>query len=234
MAAIAAVESFDNFAPLRNGLRRVAAARDDWAGIPMPLEGHRLIIHPKYPGAKELSDIVQPQAEPDDGKATLRNEFWSSRLRCHVLIWDEDGRVQWGRVPGFHHIQHDLRTLGASVVWGLEQEGAAVQLLGTMVRHHQLKQYLLTGMFMESSKRSGLSYLFRKLKPTVVIDNRGERPRIMCCLCMHAIAYYQDSWAGAMCPTDDVIAHLALMRGDEAMFWKRSSQHQPDRPEAGL
>lgn len=32
----------------------------------------------------------------------------------------------------------------------------------------------------------------------------------------------------------DVIAHLALMRGDEHMFWKRSNQHPPYRPEAGL
>jgi hypothetical protein len=37
-----------------------------------------------------------------------------------------------------------------------------------------------------------------------------------------------------MCPTDDVIAHLALMRGDEAMFWRRCNQHPPYRPEAGL
>jgi hypothetical protein len=51
---------------------------------------------------------------------------------------------------------------------------------------------------------------------------------------MHPIAYYHGSWAGAMCPTDDVIAHLSLMRGDEAMFWKRSTQHPAYRPEAGL
>jgi hypothetical protein len=37
-----------------------------------------------------------------------------------------------------------------------------------------------------------------------------------------------------MCPTDDVIAHLQLMRGDERMFWKRSNQHPSWRPEAGL
>lgn len=37
-----------------------------------------------------------------------------------------------------------------------------------------------------------------------------------------------------MTPTDDVIAHLTLMRGDEPMFWRRANQHGPDRPEAGL
>lgn len=40
--------------------------------------------------------------------------------------------------------------------------------------------------------------------------------------------------AGAMCPTDDVIAHLSLMRGDEKMFWRRCNQHPAYRPEAGL
>ena len=58
--------------------------------------------------------------------------------------------------------------------------------------------------------------------------------KILACLCMHPIAYYAGSWAGAMCPTDDVIAHLSLMRADEHMFWKRSNQHPPYRPEAGL
>lgn len=30
------------------------------------------------------------------------------------------------------------------------------------------------------------------------------------------------------------VAHLMLMRGDEVMFWRRSNQHAPWRPEAGL
>ena len=204
----------------------------------MPLEGHRLIIHPKYPMAQELSDIGQPAQEPNDEKAVLRNSFWSSRLRCTVVIWQEpDGKIAWGPVPGFHHFEFDLMTLGASVVWGIEQESNALQLLSTMVSHHQLKQYLLTGIFLETSKRSGLTYMFRKLKPTVVLDGRDHDEtncRILCTLCMHAIAYYEGSWAGAMCPTDDVIAHLAMMRADEHMLWRRANQHPPDRPEAGL
>jgi len=37
-----------------------------------------------------------------------------------------------------------------------------------------------------------------------------------------------------MVPTDDVIAHLMLMRADEHGFWKRANQHPLDRLEAGL
>ena len=57
---------------------------------------------------------------------------------------------------------------------------------------------------------------------------------MLCAPCLHPIAYYDGSWAGAMCPTDDVIAHLALMRGDEHMFWRRANQHAPWRREAGV
>jgi hypothetical protein len=108
-----------------------------------------------------------------------------------------------------------------------------------MIRHRQMKQYVLTGMFMETSRRSGLAYIFRRLKPTVVLapSDRSDdsKPlRILACLCMHPIAYYAGSWAGGMCPTDDVIAHLSLMRGDEHMLWRRSNQHPPYLPEAGL
>lgn len=243
---------FDNFAGLRNGLKQIAADRGDWAGIPMPLEGHRLIINPKFQDAALLGEIGQKPPEPDEPGLKLRNQFYSGERRCDVLIWEKDGKIEWGLNAAFHHFQHDLLTMGASVVWGVEQEHNALQLLATLLKPHAFKYYLMTGMFLEKSDRSGLTYMFRRLKPTVVIDSRegesmryeigetearhrkDDMPRIICCLCMHPIAYYEGSWAGAMCPSDDVIAHLMMMRGDEAMFWRRSNQHPPYRPEAGL
>lgn len=210
----------------------------EWAGIPMPLEGQPLVIEPSYPWAEALSGIGRAPAEEDDGWR-LRNQWFSHRLQCDVLIMEKDGRIDWGKLPAMHHIAHDLQTLGCAEAWGIEQEHNAIQLLGRMLPHRQLKQYLLTGMFLERSKRSGVMYLFRRLKPTIAMRAHPGLPEhssmeILCALCMHPIAYYAGSWAGAMCPTDDVIAHLSLMRGDEHMFWKRSNQHPPYRPEAGL
>jgi len=200
----------------------------------MPLEGERLIVEPSYPFAPAFDRPIDPA---DDDGWRLRNKWYSSSRRCDILIMEKDGVISWGIEPAFNHIVHDMRTLGCSSAWGIEQEGRAVQLLGTMLRHHVFKQYLLTGMFLETSPRSGVTYLFRKLRPTLALAP-GRRPessmRILCALCMHPIAYYASSWAGAMCPTDDVIAHLAMMRGDEHMFWKRANQHPPYRPEAGL
>lgn len=232
--AVTTMERFDNFAGLRHGLSRMAKDRGDWAGIPMPLEGQPLVIEPRYPKAKELMSIGREQEKADDQRQ-IRNRFWSDRLRSTIYIWTEaNGRIEWGITPGANHVDYDLMTLGASDVWGIEQEHNALQLLGTLLPHRTLKQYLLTGMFLETSRRSGVTYMFRRLKPTIAIRSHGEKMRVLCAMCLHPIAYYEGSWAGAMTPTDDVIAHLQLMRGDEVMFWRRANQHHAARPEAGL
>lgn len=222
-------------AGLREGLRKIATWREDWAGIPMPMAGSPLIVEPSYPKAKELMAIFAPESDPEDEGWTLRNEWYSRRRRQHVLIGsDPEGRLQWGYTGSVHHGTMELLTLGASDAWGIEQEARAVQLLGTLLPHRQFKQYLLTGMFLEQSPRSRVHYMFRKLRPTLALREMADDMRILCALCLHPIAYYDGSWAGGMCPTDDVIAHLSLMRGDEHMFWRRANQHPPHRPEAGL
>ena len=37
-----------------------------------------------------------------------------------------------------------------------------------------------------------------------------------------------------MCPTDEVIAHLLMMRGSEEKFWANANQHPIDHPNAGV
>lgn len=236
------LERFDNFAGFRNGIRRLAQENDHWAGIPMPLDGERLIIEPRYPNAdifpttpEDAMDPVVPVDKLDNLK--LRNSWWSDRLRADIYIFEENGKIVSliSRKP--HLFDNTLHVLGCSYAWGIEQEAAAVQLLATLIPHHTFKMYLLTGMFLERSPRSGLTYLFRKLRPTVVLDarkNDAARARVLCALCLHPIAYYEGSWAGAMTPTDDVVSHLMLMRGDEPMFWRRANQHGATHPEAGL
>lgn len=234
-----AVRDFDPFHETRAQLASIADKVSEWAGLPCPIEGEKLVVEPRYPFAEFLNAQGEEDLDPsDDDVYRVRNSWYSRRYRATVKVLERDGRVRGTFDPGFHHIGYDLRTMGCSVAWGVEQESAAIQLLGSMLRHHQFKSYLLTGMFIETSPRSGVRYIFRRLKPTVALapwrNPEDADVRILCCLCQHPIAYYRDSWAGAMCPTDDVVAALALMRGDEAMFWKRSTQHPPYRPEAGL
>jgi hypothetical protein len=105
--------------------------------------------------------------------------------------------------------------------------------------------YTCTGQFLETSKRSGLTYLFRRLRPTVVLTGQGASSdqftgevtpgmRILTCLCLHPIAYYANSYCGAMVPTDDVIAHLLYMRADEHLYWRRANHHTAGSVLAGL
>lgn len=231
----------DGFAPLRDGLRRAAVLRKHWAGIPMPLDGERLVVEPRYPNAAALMAMCGQRddagAEPDPALAGARPRasFWSAHKRSTVVIFERaDGRVDWGIRPGANHLNHDLRTLGCAEAWGLEQENTALQMLATLVEHRRYKQYLLTGSFLETSQRSRVTYMFRRLKPTVALHAVRGQMRILCALCLHPIGYYADSWAGAMTPTDDVVAHLMLMRGDEPRFWRKATQHPAWVPEAGV
>lgn len=233
------IESFDPLAALRHGLKRVAEDRGDWAGLPMPLgKDLPLVIEPNFPKAKELMAIGREEVSADaEPTPVIRGHFWSTHKRCQIVICEPkegERHVQWALIRGAHNLEEQINTLGASVAWGIEQESNALQLLARLLPHHAFKKYLLCGAFLESSERSGVSYMFRKLRPTVALVADGERMRILAALCMHPIAYYEGSWAGAMCPTDDVIAHLMLMRANEPLFWKRSNQHPAWRPEAGL
>lgn len=230
MADMSTLEQYDSLSETRNKLRFMSEHAGEWAGIPLPINGEELVVDPSYrfAGAFKREDLDEPSP------FKIRNSFWSTRKRSTIYVIEQDGKIDWAFISGYHGLDYHLRTLGCSAAWGIEQEHTALQLLATLVKHHTFKHYLLTGSFLETSRRSGITYMFRKLRPTMAIAHRGDSMRILCGLCMHPIAYYADSWAGAMCPTDDVIAHLMLMRADEHMFWKRCNQHPTYRPEAGI
>ena len=199
----------------------------------MPMEGTRLVIEPTYPKAAELM-AIRATADAAEDPIKIRNKFWSWSRRTDIVVWEEDGKSVCSVAAYPNNLGMQLDTLNAADAWGIEQESNAVHTLAGLLKHRQFKQYLMTGMFMERSARSGVHYLFRKLRPTIAITMRTGEMRILCALCLHPIGYYAGSWAGAMTPTDDVIAHLMLMRGDEPMFWRRANQHAPWRHEAGI
>lgn len=232
---VLAVEKFDAFTQQRNRLRKIAHHAGEWAGIPISIEGEELVIHPSYRWASIINkpDTRDEKLAKDGIK--IRNVIWSTRYRCSVAVYEKNGRVKAHPIVGTgNSVDMELRTIGCSVAWGIEQESNALKLLGTLLKHHQFKYYLLTGQFLETSERSGVSYMFRKLRPTIAMKEKKGTMHVLACLCMHPIGYYSQSWAGAMCPTDDVIAHLMLMRGDEPLYWRRCNQHPAGRPMSGV
>ncbi len=186
----------------------------------------------------QLGELDEDDDEDDEEGAhwLTVNEWWSSRLRQHVWIarHETTGELRWGLEPRDYVRKTKLLfdTLRCAFIWPMEAEQKALATLATLVKPHIFDSYVLTGTFLETSPRSGLVYIFRRLRPTIVINPR--RYRVLCALCLHPMAFYEQTHAGAMVPTDDVIAHLLLMRGDEALFWKRANQHSCDYPEAGL
>lgn len=193
----------------------------EWAGIPMPVSGETLVVHPKYPFANAL----EKEEPPADYRVV---NMWTTRDGSQVVIMREaDGRLTHCTLPS-QALMSIIRTVAPVPAWKLDAEMQALNKLCSLVTKHAYYCYAFTGTFLETSKRSGVTYLFRRLRPTVALRQQPsltEPVRFLAGLCLHPIGYYADSYAGAMVPTDDVIAHLLLMRADEKLFWRWSNQH---------
>jgi hypothetical protein len=231
---------------------------EEWHGIPVPLPDLPVTLHDRHPmregfrKVQETMDGVEydilvggPDSgeEDDDGEETIRNVFHSRKAQATIYIYEKGGKVFHAKLPdspdrSMNRLTYWLNTLGASDAWDMGAEQQAREKLRGLLSERQWRHYDLTGMFLESSPRSRLTYVFRKLRPTVVLSPRNKKglDAMFCiaCLCMHPIGYYGKSWAGCLVPSDDVIAHLLYMRSDEAGFWGQANQHPSDSPEAGL
>jgi hypothetical protein len=150
-----------------------------------------------------------------------------------VVVKNQAGRARLSALFD-DRLSFTLRTLQAAAVWPIEAEQEAHKKLASLIPGELFELYELTGHFPEISKRSQLTYLFRKGRPTIVLRETKEGFRELCALCLHPIGYYGDTWAGVMCPTDEVMAHLLMMRGSEEKLWANANQHPLDHPAAGL
>ncbi len=238
-------------------IQTAAIEMGELAGVPIPVHDHRIAMAEGHRRARDWEGATLGVTEPSlrvcsstdvDEQLQVRNTWWSARLKTTItILWHgkpgapgfkvESVYNRWGvHLDGLNRWRMLLDTMHAGLqTWDLEAEARAMMLLGGLVSEHQMKSYCLTGCFMESSRRSRAVYLFRRLRPTVVLLPGSEGSyHPSCTLCLHPLAYYHGTFAGAMVPTDEVVAHLLLMRGDEPGFWRRANQHSIDRKEAGL
>lgn len=214
-------------------LNHVSEEKGFYAGIPMPLEDMPLVVHKGHP----LRAVFQPT----DGAPLIGTEIvidnqphtvhaaWDCRVKnCTAIVLRGPGPV-WKHwlltVPAAKPYDLLVNTLSASAPWTLAAETKALSKLMSLITAHQMEMYVLTGCFVERSKKSGVTYMFRRLRPTIAVREIGGVSRTLCGLCLHPIGYYQGSFGGVMVPTDDVIAHLLLMRGCEHRYWREANQH---------
>lgn len=224
---------------LRAFANGAVADKGEWGGAPIPIEGFDLIMEPRYP-FKGIEKFYRKLASKGDDGIEILNRWYSYANGCEIIIYREDGIsrfARWGNSSGAR-LNYWFNTLGiaAGHAWDMDVETRAVEKLKSLVTEHALHCYQLTGSFLETSKRSGVTYFFRKLRPTVALrpNPRLGGMQAIAVLCMHPLGYYADTWAGAMCPTDDVVAHLMLMRGDEHRYWKKANHHPMWMASAGI
>jgi hypothetical protein len=238
-------------ADVRQAVRDVAEEIGEWAGLPIPLDDHTVVFESNHPLAGTYLYHLKPRDGNEEVSITCRGQFWLPEnewidkygRRVELLVDIESGERSWSirrhNTP-INRLNLQLRTMMTAQAWDLEAEYAARDKLRSLVDERQFHAYEMTGMFNEVSKRSTVTYVFRKLRPTLALADESkvgrESPayRVIAALCMHPIAYYQSTFSGALTPTDDVIAHLMTMRGDEHYFWRKANNHSLDEPESGV
>lgn len=252
-------EQWQNFV---TNLQHVAESRGEWAGAPIPIESGPIVLERRYP-YQGLQGLQYDQSHPIYGfdRADVRgkrcfelcrdtpdliescetiNSWYCRSHQAMILVLKHpDGRVFHGRLYSANadnRLWTDFKTLRACTAWKPEAEERAISKLKAHISADCFKQYSLTGGFLEHSKRSGVVYWFRRLRPTVALANPllPGGLRVLATLCLHPIGYYGGTFAGVMVPTDDVIAHLLLMRADEHFFWRKCNQHPVWSPGSGV
>ena len=236
-----------SYSELAQVLAKVMGERGDvpeYAGAPIPLPDHPVTIEEKYPyrGLETMYGEEKPQTFENPTERVV-NHLNVRKWGYGVVLTqrEEDDQTKASaflttETESTQRLRMLIDTLAVSIVWPLDAEWTAMEKLQGMISAHAFRTYVLTGMFLETSKRSGVTYLFRRLRPTIALRQNAETGfmRVLAALCLHPIAYYKNTWCGTMVPTDDVIAHLLLMRGDEPLFWRRAEQHAVDRVASGL
>lgn len=223
--------------PQRDILVYEAEVRQEGRGLPffgLPADsGYEIDFAKRLLGEVDDSESLNPPEwetlySRDCGKKTLYHQrsriTGRARLQSEQnLFKDEQDNVT--RTMVMYRTIHS-----ASSAHTVTAERKAMRKLRTHLSASQWRMYVLTGMFAEWSKRSGVYYIFRRVAPTVVCkmvaSEEGMYLRPFVTLCMHPVGYTARSGTGCMCPTDDIIAHLLLMRSDEHLYWKKSVHHQ--------
>lgn len=237
---------------LRTRATRIAQQAGEWAGAPIPVSCLRMVVEPRYPyqslnGSRindadgertciECGDPMPPGRAADEPHVV--NQWYSHRFDAEIVIYRDGGLIKHALIPHRHgrRLTFAINTMGAaSEALNVSAELRAQETLRGMVTPQAMRCYQLAGAFLETSPRSKVTYLFRKGRPTVALRSGDDgNVRALCALCLHPIGYYERSYAGVMCPTDDVIAHVLMMRADERKFWAKANHHELYEAEAGI
>lgn len=231
------------WAELIAALDEIAQAHGHEYGLPMPdiENGHRFVPAKRTPLAH--TNITNPIRTEYGQELATRNmkirNSWESLGDVTVTVIDTDeGPMSLKTLHAGQRLRKmiDGMSLRASLPnMTADAEMKAMETIKKKLSVGQWNSYALNGIFPERSKRSDIYYFFRKGLPTIAVSyHKNKGGRVLAALCLHPIGYYTGTYVGAMTPTDEVIAHLILMRGDERRFWAKSGQWHPSDPRSGI
>lgn len=211
-------------------------------GAPVPIEGFQLVVAKRFPNRQAYENINEvtfsdPHRDKQvvDPSEIVVNHF--ERTDADYFIIRQDGKTRMERYPIDRTKlawQYAMRTATVGLEWDAEAEVKAHSKLKELIGTARINRYICSGIVMETSKRSNITYLFRRGKPTIAHSNWKGILRPIAALCLHGIGYYHQTFAGAMVPTDDLICHLLLMRADEHRYWRNCNIHKIEAVESGI
>jgi hypothetical protein len=215
---------------VRFKIKQLSKERNLWAGMPVPVPDVPMVVEPRYP--YQMENWVKKGKDPRKFVNSWHN--CEKKIRVYVERMPSGKSKAWFE-PDIHMGDALFPTMQiATIAWDIAAECKAMEKLEQMIKPHLFKSYFLTGTFLERSPRSNITYVFRRGRPTIALSFGTGDVRILTCLCLHPIGYHQGTFCGVMVPSDEVLAHLTLMRGDEHAYWKWANHHAPHTPQAGM
>jgi hypothetical protein len=172
-------------------------------------------------------------------RQSVRNSWHTLGDKSVCIVDTEQGPMAFPEYDAGNRLRKIIR--GNEVRHYAHQTAAAefkaMESLKTRISESQFDSYVLSGIFPERSKRSDIWYFFRKGYPTLAVSFHGKFEgvgKVLAALCLHPLGYYAGTHVGLMCPTDEVIAHLLMMRADEHKFWAKSGQWSASDTRSGI
>ncbi len=196
--------------------------------------------------AEELSNSESANTEVEEPEWVFQNSWenrrpWKGTLG-EVLVFrnSKTGKYikeyrSYGRNAVSKRIHFATKSADDTQAYGiLSAERKANSVLKKLLTKQQWISYRLSGTFWEKSKRSGVKYFIRRGRPALVFrevskevqEQLGVFLEGLCAMCLHPLGYHNNSFAGLMTPTDEVINFVILIRVNEPYLWRKSIQHR--------
>lgn len=217
----------------------MGATREHITTLYKPLAEMLAMMNPKTSAEQKLEEVTPEDEEWQFHRHWLSSRQWKRSFQGVVVFKSTvTGKCRVRRMSFDPNMERYNMMVDTGVkrarYSSAEAELTARQRLFKALTSIQQDCYINGDGFVETG-RSGIKYLLRRNRPTLAnrVDADGEET-LLCALCLHPVAYYTESWAGVLPPSDEVLAHLLMIRSDEHFYWRKANQIPIGFPTSGV